>query len=209
MDRRERNKQKKKKAREERLRQEKHLRQVLPREKERVRAEAGVPDFSEAPSDPESIPASPTAPSAGAEGPRYRPEGPLDNFFQGEPARKWLDALLAGTDTTPILDALEPAEYVPSELLLRVSVCCEVLVAAELVAAGIGRPSRHLPPRVLAWLVERDQLFSPGLVALAARAVRRVGDSSELRQLWDTVRLSQEWLRGVDALHGRLRGQRE
>jgi tetratricopeptide (TPR) repeat protein len=146
----------------------------------------------------------PAAAPAAETGAGQPAEGPLDNFFQGEPARKWLDALLAGTDTDPIVRALDPADFVPGELLLKASVCCETLAAAELVAAGRGRPSRHLPAAAAAWLVERDVLFSPGVVALAAGAVRRVGEFSELRQLWDTVHLGPEWLRGVEELIGRL-----
>jgi hypothetical protein len=162
-------------------------------------------------------PASGAAPEAGqpasgagsagpaGEGPAASlPEQPLADFFKGEPARKWLDKFLAGTDTEPIVRALDPALDVPGELMLKASVCCEMLVAAELVAAGRGRPSRHLPPPIAAWLLERDVLFSPGVVAMAAAAVRRVGEFSELRQLWDTVHLGQEWLRGVQELHSRL-----
>jgi hypothetical protein len=131
-------------------------------------------------------------------------KSPLDNFFVGKPAREWLDALLARTDTMPIVSALEPAEYVPRELLLKASLCCEILVAAELVAAGRGRPSRHFPAPVARWLREQDVLFSPGVVALATTAVRRVGEFSELRQLWDTVRLGPQWLQGVEGLINRL-----
>jgi hypothetical protein len=47
-------------------------------------------------------------------------------------------------------------------------------------------------------------LFSPGVVALAIKAVRRVGEFSELRSLWDVVRLAPEWLRGIDELIDRL-----
>src|SRR5262249_8339108 len=89
-------------------------------------------------------------------------QGPLDNFFLGPVARRWLDALLAGTDTMPIVRALDPATLLPGELMLKASVCCEMLVAAELVAAGLGRPSRHLPRGAALWLLERDVLFSPG-----------------------------------------------
>jgi hypothetical protein len=92
----------------------------------------------------------------------------------------------------------------PSDLLLKATVYCEMLVAAELVAAGVGRPSRHLPPTVAAWLVERNVLFSPGVVALAAAGGRRVGEFSELRHFWDTVHLGSEWLHGVQELQRRL-----
>jgi hypothetical protein len=234
MNRQERNQQKKKKARQERLRQEKHLRQSLPHGKDKAGREdvdrgdpedlSGPPPVAPPPSHGDrrlrdlhqaaegaapggGQPASSSglASPAGDDSAAGVPGSPLDNFFLGEPARKWLDGLLADTDTGPIVDALDPASYVPAELLLKASVCCEILVAAELVAAARGRPSRHLPPRVAAWLLERDVLFSPGVVALAA-AVRRVGDFSELRHLWDTVRLGREWLRGVEALHSRLGG---
>jgi hypothetical protein len=236
MNRQERNKQKKKKARQERLRQEKHSRQAPPGGKDKAAPEAvgrGRPnDRPGSPAEARStvrvatlvgtveVPAGAAAleglqpSSRGAAAPAEGesradwPEEPLDNFFKGEPAQKWLDALLAGTDTMPIVNALHPAEFVPGELLLKASVCCEMLIAAELVAAGVGRPSRYLPPRVAAWLLERDVLFSPGVVALAATAVRRVGEFSELRHLWDTVHLGQEWLRGVEALHGRLQQSR-
>lgn len=133
------------------------------------------------------------------------PSPALTNYFVGPPAQAWLDALLAGTDTNPIVRALE-VDLVPAELLLRDSVCCEVLVAAELVAAARGRPSRHLPPRVRDWLVAQDLTVSPGVVQLAREAVGRVGRHSELRQLWDTVRLAPEWLRGVEDLQQRLQG---
>src|SRR5262249_51768495 len=129
---------------------------------------------------------------------------PLDNFFIGNPARKWLDKLLVGTSAMEVVDALDPASYVPEHLMLKASVCCEMLVAAEVAAAGRGHPSRHLPDAVAAWLQEQDILFSPGVVALAVKAVRRVGEYSELRQLWDTVHLATEWLQGVEGLIDRL-----
>ena len=209
MNRRDRRKQKKNKERQERLRREKRV-GPSPSHREDVDGSA-----EEEPNDAESLPdsalatessiaeASPSHTREDAGGGRLF-DGPLDNFFKGEPARQWLDALLAGTDTFSIVKTLEPAEYVPGHLLLKASVCCEILVAAELVAAGRGRPSRHLPAPVAVWLLERDVFFSPGVVAMAAAAVRRVGEFSELRQLWDTVRLAPEWLHGVEALIGRL-----
>ncbi len=199
----------KNKERQERLRREKHARPSPPHR------EGAGGSAKEEPNDAEGLPDSAlaTESSIAEASPSHTPEdagggrvfdGPLDNFFKGEPVRHWLDALLAGTDTFSIVKTIEPAEYVPGHLLLKASVCCEILVAAELVAAGRGRPSRHLPAPVAAWLLERDILFSPGVVAMAAAAVRRVGDFSELRQLWDTVRLAPEWLSGVEALLGRL-----
>jgi hypothetical protein len=198
MNRRDRKKQQKKKARAQRLRQEKHGRQAP--------ASAAEDELQETAS-AKTVPSPDNSTLANSEI-KYHvggvPNGPLDNFFLGEPAQKWLDELLAGTDSYSIVKTLDPAEYVPGHLLLKASVCCEMLVAAEMVAAGIGRPSGYLPLRAAAWLLEQDVLFSPGVVMLAATAVRRVGEFSELRQLWDAVKLSQEWLAGVDGLCSRL-----
>jgi hypothetical protein len=228
MNRRERNKQRKKTARQDRLRKEKHRRES-PRGKET--AAPKHPSLKDLPGPPPVGPSLPQAldrgedarrptdrdaaeasasnsgaPSAAEQDNICTPTGPLDDFFRGKAAREWLARLLAGTDTFTIVETLEPVSYLPSHLLLKASVCCEMLVAAELVAAGVGRPSRHLPLPVLAWLIERDVLFSPGVVAMAAAAVRRVGEFSELRHLLDTVRLSEAWLPGVEALHSRLLG---
>jgi Domain of unknown function (DUF4259) len=193
MNRQERSRQKKRKARQERLRQEKHPRQS-PRPENKTTASTALARDDRDPSAGPAVPARAADP----------PAEPLDDFFKGEPARNWLDALLAGNDLDAIVRTLDAASYVPGDLVLKASVCCEMLVAAEVVAAARGRPSRHLPSRVVAWLRKQDALFSPGVAMLAAAAVQRVGQFSELRQLWDTARLGQEWLRGVEELHGRL-----
>jgi hypothetical protein len=191
MDRRERKKQKKQMERKERLRQEK-LRQQPPVSRKNERKVEKRPPVSAKPQ-PESSPKA-----------EAQLDEPLDNYFRGEPAREWLDALLRGTSADPILRALEPGEFLPAELMLKASVCCEILVAAEVVAASRGRPSRHLPPSVAAWLLEQDMLFSPGVVRMAAMAVRRVADFSELRHLLNTVHLAEKWLPGAEALIERL-----
>jgi hypothetical protein len=212
MNRQERNKQKKKMAREERLRQERHQqraqrekpaapvstpRSFVPTSQSGQSTGAQIAGEAQPASSPQ---ATPERDSSGS----YVPNGPLDNFFKGDPAGKWLDELLAGTDAFRIVQALYPAHDLPAELMLKASVCCEMLVAAELVAAATGQPSRHLPPEVAAWLLKQQPSFTPGVVRLAAEAVQRVGEFSELRQLWDTVRLGQEWLVGVKELHSRL-----
>jgi hypothetical protein len=229
MKRPDRNKHKKHKVRQERLRQEKHLRRSqrrTPSEGEDRDLDAPAERFRP-PSiasqlahiertvqerhhsilaalavegEPGGIEPNTPVETGPAEGPS---EQPLDNFFKGEPAQKWLEALLAETSRHPFETLHVPLDL-PPELVLRASVCCEILVAAEVIAAGIGRPSPHLPPEVAAWLLETEPLFTPGLVKLAATAVRQVGEHSELRHLWDAVNLSQEWLKGVDDLYRRL-----
>src|SRR5262245_3397133 len=180
MNRKERRQQKKKQQRQQQIRREKHLRQSPPREEQDKLQETG-PGGPETPSrsmptmpvrsnTPQSLPhgphpdASPVAePSPGGTtsstpvgdiGAADAKDAPLDNFFIGNPARKWLDKLLVGTSAMEVVDALDPASYVPEHLMLKASVCCEMLVAAEVAAAGRGHPSRHLPDAVAAWLQE-------------------------------------------------------
>ena len=51
---------------------------------------------------------------------------------------------------------------------------------------------------------EEDALYSPGLIALAAAGVRRVGDFSELRQVIERSGYLPSWLTGVENLYRRL-----
>jgi hypothetical protein len=199
MNRRERSKQKKKKARQERLRLTKHA-PVRPRVEP-----ARTPTLAAAPTAVNSA----VIPEAGVPNTPALSAQPvaLDDFFHSEPAEQWLKALLANTDLNCIIAALDPADLLPAELMLNARTCCELLVAAEVVAAAIGRPSRHLPAPVLAWLRERDALISPGVVALAAAAVQRVGQFSELRGFWDIRGQSEAWLVGVENLRRRLRNE--
>ncbi len=192
MDRRERRKQKKQHARQQRLKQEKR---APPR-----------PQSGKEPTAPADVSSQPRpTPGPHAEAGAGEQTEVLDNFFQGEPAEAWLTTLLSGDDLNLIVRTLDPV-YLPDELVLKASVCCEMLAAAEVIAAAIGRPSPHLPPNVAAWLLKQDALFSPGVVMLAARAVQRVGAFSELRMLWDAVHRSQAWLAGITALQRRLDG---
>jgi Domain of unknown function (DUF4259) len=191
MDRRERRKQKKNKERQEHLRQEKLQRQAKQSQGNKRKVDKVDPASAKSHANRPSTDVTP-------------PDVPLDNFFLGEPARDWLEKLLTGSSSDPILRALEPAEFLPGELMLKASVSCEILVAAEVVAASRGRPSRHLPPSVAAWLLEQDLLFSPGVVRMAATAVRRVADFSELRHLLNVVRHAEKWLPGAEALIERL-----
>jgi hypothetical protein len=78
------------------------------------------------------------------------------------------------------------------------------LVAAELVAAAIGRPIEE--PRLVALAQRWPELA--GEAELAARAVERVGDAerSELAELWAESE-DDEWSRVVADLRARLDGQ--
>jgi hypothetical protein len=81
----------------------------------------------------------------------------------------------------------------------------DALVAAEVVAASWGKPSKDLPTDLAAWIERQptDQLRTLAPQALAAIARVRSSDSSELHELWADVG-ADEWLAQVDDLVSRL-----
>jgi tetratricopeptide (TPR) repeat protein len=125
------------------------------------------------------------------------------NLLDNSDARKWLAKLWSGTDPDLIVSALD-VTMLPAHLSLRTFACRELLAAAEVVAAGRGRPSPHQPRQVLDWLVAQDMAFSPGVVQMAREGVQRVCERSELRQLWDQSPDGQAWLRAAEDLQRRL-----
>ena len=125
--------------------------------------------------------------------------------FENDSACDWLSDFLAGEDDQPLYAALDAAlEGEDEDLELGNTWAGEqALAAAEVVAALIGRPAANAPPELLGWARQAEGEQDPELAGLAARAVRRVRDGSELRELWqegdDTA-----WLAVVDDLLRRL-----
>ena len=134
---------------------------------------------------------------------KFSIELPLDNFFLAKEAREWLDTLLAGTEENWLIKILWDAA-IPNHLILNAPTCRKVLVSAEMIAAMRGRHSKFLPLRAAQWIVKDNALVSPGLVAFAADAVRRVADFSELRILVEASGLKEKWMPGIEDLHRRL-----
>jgi hypothetical protein len=122
--------------------------------------------------------------------------GPFDN----DAAADWL-AELEERGEAAIRDALAGATgaYVESD------VAAEALAAAEVVAASCGHATPSLPEAALAWVgahgVPADELGELGELALDA--AKRVGDASELRELWDEAE-NPAWLEAVRDLRFRL-----
>ena len=81
----------------------------------------------------------------------------------------------------------------------------DALVAAEVVAAALGKPNKDLPPDLAVWIQRQppDQLRSLAAQARAAVARVRSPDGSELYELW-ADQGADEWLAQVDALVSRL-----
>ena len=81
----------------------------------------------------------------------------------------------------------------------------DALVAAEVVAASLGKPNKDLPADLAAWIQRqpKDQLCALTSQALAAIARVRSPDGSELYELWSDQG-AEEWLAQVEDLASRL-----
>jgi len=94
-------------------------------------------------------------------------------------------------------DALRP-EY------LQASEAAQVLVAAELIAAGNGKPSSQLPEDAVVWLKGRKKP-GPGVLKGAQVALDRIlKPKSELLETWEKTDDFGSWKREVEILGGRL-----
>jgi hypothetical protein len=83
---------------------------------------------------------------------------------------------------------------------------CEVLAAAECVAAAGGYPAATLPDEVSDWLTNNQPIhLKPDYVTMAQKAVARVLAQSELRDLWAETDEYGAWTAVTTDLLTRLR----
>jgi Domain of unknown function (DUF4259) len=78
------------------------------------------------------------------------------------------------------------------------------IAAAEVVAAGLGRPSPALPEEVAAWVAAHPLPWAE-LAGPARQAISRLRASSELRDLWAESGEGAAWAANVEHLERRLR----
>ena len=81
--------------------------------------------------------------------------------------------------------------------------CSQALAAAEVVAAGIGKPSARLNTEIVEWASANSASAERGR-ARARSLLTRVRDNSELQQLWGEAEESAEWMASVDETISRL-----
>jgi hypothetical protein len=123
--------------------------------------------------------------------------GPFDN----DDAADWVYELTADADERVVETALSAAA---EEGYLDASTSQAAIAAAEVVAASLERPYVELPDEVVAWTAARRDAAWSELVPVAVRAVSRVLDDSELRELWDEAPDGEAWTADVADLLERL-----
>lgn len=99
-----------------------------------------------------------------------------------------------------ILDEGEPS----------VTDCEEALMAAELVASALGKPSPEISETAIEWVNENLPSESPervsvaALTDLAADAIDRIVTESELKELWQDHEAFSDWFNEQIELQNRL-----
>lgn len=124
--------------------------------------------------------------------------------FENDTAVDWLydfevndfrliDRTLAGVAAMLPVDELEADE------------ACEVLAAAECVAAAAGFPAANLPVEVTNWVAANQPIqVKAEYVQMAMTAVARVRSQSELKELWAETDEYEAWDTAVADLQTRL-----
>ena len=125
--------------------------------------------------------------------------------FENDDALDWVWELEASTGPAVIVAALDSAADAKS--YIEAPSGSYAVAAAEVLAALVGKPSKALPPEVMAWTKTHSFKPSADLLRNSTLALANVLDEnrSELAQLWsESGDLKQEWRSHLIDLSGRL-----
>ena len=124
--------------------------------------------------------------------------------FENDDAGDWVWELEDDTDATVITAALGAVIDTGAGEYLEAGDANNAVAAAEIVASARGRRHPGLPTEATVWLDAHAGLVDRELIDLARRAVTRVAESSEARDLWDEAG-DTEWGPYIADLITRLR----
>ena len=121
--------------------------------------------------------------------------------FEDDATLDWVVDFLEDPGFHTVEKALDSA--ISTEGYLDDLAAAGALAAAEVVAAVNGRPSKLLPEEVTRWVALQEECEDT-LLAKATRAVSRVFENSELREIWQDMQAVDKWKEAVDGLLDRL-----
>jgi hypothetical protein len=126
--------------------------------------------------------------------------------FENDDALDWVWELEDAEDFAVLELSLEQVARAEPDEYVEAADAEEALAAAEVVAALLGKPLEELPEPVEDFL-QRSRGKKPDakLVSLAAKAVKRIQSSSELKDLWEASDDAEKWDEVVEELLSRLR----
>jgi hypothetical protein len=120
--------------------------------------------------------------------------------FENDDAADWLAQLgtIAPDDLTKIFgQAADETTY------FEAPAASVVVAASEVVATLNGSPVKRVPAEIVKWTTNR-QALTPELKALALRALDRVRENSELKDLWQEADGLNDWTAAIQDLQTRV-----
>lgn len=125
--------------------------------------------------------------------------------FGNEDAVEWLKTVTNGGGESTIRQAIECIELFPEDEFLDAVFCSQALAAAEFIAAARGNPpGEDFPKEAEAWLKENSLQPDENLLQATRRAVDRILNNSELKELWQEGCSNDEWHLTIIDLRRRL-----
>jgi Domain of unknown function (DUF4259) len=124
-------------------------------------------------------------------------------IFQDDLATDFAAQIVEGDGLAVLRRVFDDAGQARGHLLYEPAV--RTLIAAEVLAALGGRPTKALPPELQDWISGRQgEPIPEALWPLSRVAVERVKDDSEISELWARSTEFARWIGKVDDLLGRL-----
>jgi hypothetical protein len=125
-----------------------------------------------------------------------------DGGFENDAALDWVSECTESGDVSPVTRALNDAlkaEYIEAPE------GSAAIVAAEVIAAALGKPNPKLPSELRAWVKRQQAANLVQLAPLAKKALVRIQDPevSELKQLWSEGK-PNNWPAAIAELSSRL-----
>jgi hypothetical protein len=126
--------------------------------------------------------------------------------FGNEEAMLWLQKLVNGGGESTIREAIECIGVYPEDEYLDAEYCSYALAAAEIIAAAKGCPplEEEFPEEGKKWLKENSFTPDEDLLVSARKAVDRILNNSELKELWQEGCANDEWHLTLIGLRRRL-----
>ncbi len=123
--------------------------------------------------------------------------------FENDDALDWLFQLDKAVDITPLREEFERVLALDEQP--ESPDAAGVLAAGEILAALRGKPMADEIPEDAQKYIERvSETPTAEIVEIARKAISRIREDSELRELWQEEESEDEWLAIVDDLLNRL-----
>jgi hypothetical protein len=125
--------------------------------------------------------------------------------FGNDEAIEWLKALPENDGGKVIREAISCIELFPEDEFLDAVFCSHALAAAEFIAAARGNPAvEEFPEEAAAWLARNPLEPNDELLQSTCRAVDRILNNSELKEIWQEGCANDEWHLTIIDLRRRL-----